>query len=404
MAYHKNWQCGYGNRCRERGDYLLSNIIGMYYLLDTFQIVIKNVFQIAGAGRAFINYMIMAVMAALLFVGIRIIWKRNGRKFFIWETAFLFLYMKSVVINGVSVSFLFSTMVWTLGACIPLGVCACSVYNKEILLRTFVRYSYFQSALLWCLVVVQPSGNGFYNMAAGYALLIPAPVFYTVFLKEKKILYLAMSLVSTCLIFIYGSRGPLLGIAVFFLVNIFFYPGRTRKDMWIKLAALFGVMLVIAGWEDMLLFLTRTFVALGISSRTLQTLISGTIAVSGGREVLFQYYWEAVMRRPACGWGLQGGWIGAGEGPHNMLLEIVLAFGIPVGITVSVVLCLLFMIAAFGKKSPERDVAFLFACASFSMFLVDGDWLEKPKLFLFLMLAAGMFKGVPRTRRINRDG
>ena len=81
-----------------------------------------------------------------------------------------------------------------------------------------------------------------------------------------------------------------------------------------------------------------------------------------------------------------GGWIGSGSGPHNMLLEFILAFGIIVGAVVCLFAVLLLVKTFLLHKSEHRELTFIFASNCVVLFLVAGNWLEKPEWFIFAAL------------------
>lgn len=50
---------------------------------------------------------------------------------------------------------------------------------------------------------------------------------------------------------------------------------------------------------------------------------------------------QLIAQKPFLEWGLLGGWIKKGSGPHNMIIEIMLAFGIITDGIISFILRLL---------------------------------------------------------------
>ena len=138
----------------------------------------------------------------------------------------------------------------------------------------------------------------------------------------------------------------------------------------------------------------------GIHSYALQRLINGQITETAGRDALWKYYTGLIQQRPIFGYGLQGGWLGPGNGPHNMLLEYILAFGIIVGGIVSAYSIYLLLFSVFKRNGKSGDLILILAFYNFTMYLVSGNWLEKPLFFLFAALAIAEHKK-QKLRRIN---
>ena len=142
----------------------------------------------------------------------------------------------------------------------------------------------------------------------------------------------------------------------------------------------------------------------GIYSRTLYLLINNRLLQSSGRDVLFNYYWELAMEKPLLGWGLVGGWIKEGSGPHNMLIEFFLAFGIVGGALISIVIIVIVARSLFMQRGILGDLLLIYTAINIVMFFVSGDFLSKPNLFILVALYFSASKGVLLNKTMVKSG
>ena len=181
------------------------------------------------------------------------------------------------------------------------------------------------------LILLNKRVDGEYNMAISYALLLPTLFQINEFYRSWRPINLVITCIAVVAILLYGARGPLICIATMFMLKIIF-DGKNIIRKAISFILIFVIISLIIMYSNQIGKLLLDLLAShNIYSRTIYTLVYGDITKSHGRDVLFKYYWKLIQEKPFIGWGVLGGWIRDGLGPHNMLLEYLLAFGYFVG-------------------------------------------------------------------------
>lgn len=368
----------------EAEDRKLCLFVISFFLTSALNMSIKTIFPIPERLWGMISAFFMMLLGLVMVIALPIILNRGWKKFLLTEGVFVFLFVCSFLAGNASVSLLLRSGFWAIAVGIPLAFAVYVLQDKGLLLKMLYKSSYIQCIPLW-LTLYYMREAGTYSMSASYSLVLPTLVFLQSFFERHRVRDLIVSVISALLILFFGARGPLFCIAFYVLLQmIFMKNGNMKKILW---GALFSVIVtfflfyswIIKGVEIIL-------VKYDISSYVLRNLISGSFFVSGGRDTLRAYYMERIWEKPFSGWGLMGGWTGSGSGPHNMLLEYILAFGIIVGAIVCLFAVLLLVKTFLLQKSEHRELTFIFVSYCVVLFLVAGNWLEKPEWFIFVAL------------------
>ena len=159
-----------------------------------------------------------------------------------------------------------------------------------------------------------------YSMSFGYSMLLPAMFLFT----QKNLRDKISSLVFLVLIFLGGSRGPVVVIVAFYAVHLFLF-GSAKE--WKKLVP-YVVVVAVA-----MVVLLPKYVDFE-SSRAFQLLRGGEMIShdSGREEDVYAVIRPHIMERPVTGWG-----IGAdrhfldGSYSHNVFIEVFIHYGIFLG-------------------------------------------------------------------------
>lgn len=367
------------------GDKRLCIFIGTYILASSLNIAIKTILPIPESIWGLISLSFGAIIIVSLVICLPTLLYRAKNGLILLEVIFLFLYLYSFLLGYAKTDVLRQEAFWTLAICIPLCQAGCSVANKKILFRSIQLVAFIEYPIL-CIALLSVRTTGAYSMSTSYALVLPILLLIYVFFEERKKIALVFAIVGSLLILTFGARGPLLCIAVYVVIKLFSKKGDFHT---IILRLLFVVLIgaVIIFWKQLMLKI-QSFLSLNqISSYGLQRLISGTFSETSGRNELWQYYFNLLKEKPITGYGILGGWISLAEGPHNTLLEILLAFGVVGGSIVSIYLIYLLMTAFFSKKKASSELIRVLAAYNVTMYLVSGSWLEKPMFFLFVALS-----------------
>lgn len=373
-----------------KGDNKLSLFICTYILASSFNISIKTIFNIPGSSWQLISLLFELLIIGALIIAMPTILFREAGKLIISELIFGGLYLFSFLMGNAANALLINTGFWTLAVCIPLGIAGIAVYDKEILFNSLRIASYIEYPVL-CVALLSMRTVGSYSMSVSYVLIFPVLFFLYDFFEKKKPIMLIFAIIGSALILVFGARGPLLCIAVYIAAKLLFERAAGNKNrirtMALRLVVILAILLVIFNWEAILKIAEEFLYRNGISSYSLRRLINGQFAETAGRDELWNYYFGLTKQHPIIGFGVLGGWIGSGEGPHNMLLEYILAFGYIAGGIVSIISIILFFRSFKQDGTIESEIALILASYNFTMYLVSGDWLEKPMFFLFAYIA-----------------
>ena len=238
----------------------------------------------------------------------------------------------------------------------------------------------FGSFLLMILRNVQPEYMSFsYNLLFG-------TIFSTVyFFEKKKVLSLIAAIVGVLLIFLAGARGPL-ACYIFSLV-ICFLLSKISVSKKICLALLFitlGLICMVL-WEEILLGLQGIVEALGISSRTVDLLLSGEISNTSGRGEIQQMIIEGFT---LFGRGLYGDRVvGENHYAHNLIIELISQWGYLMGTLIVAVLGVLIFKGFRTKNTNLRLLIFAFFSSSVIKLMFSESYLAHNAVF-FVMIAA----------------
>lgn len=368
-----------------RDDFRLSLFVAGYCLVQTLNMSIKQLLPVSALVWKIMSFGFMCLLAVLLLCSIGAMLKREGVAFFCAEAIFLFLYLVSFLMGNASTSHLLHVGFWTLGVCIPLAFYVHAVRDKQILLNTLRKAGYAQGILLWA-TLYHMNATSAYSMSASYALLIPLLVCLSRFFTEKRSCDLVFAVISALMILLFGARGPLLCVTFYVLLQVcFLMKGSVLKYTLLSVGALgIGVFAFARGW--LIRVLTVLMLHFGVYSRTLVQLINGQITSSSGRDHLFSYYLGLIQQKPLTGWGLLGGWLAPSSGPHNMLLELLLAFGMVLGGALCIVAIGLLFRVFFLSRGPLRELTAIFAAYSITLYCVAGFVLQTPFFFVFAIL------------------
>lgn len=374
------------NIATDQKDVRLSTFVAAYFFVSGANLSIKQLISFSPEVSSLISRTLLILLGGILLLSIGSMLRRRGAQFFLAELVFLFLYLLSCLMGYAETDHLLKTAFWTLGVCLPVAFCAHAIEDKQVLLDVLRKSSYVLSPILW-LSLYHMKDFSSYSMPSSYALLLPILLFFQVFFQKQSKIDFLFALAGCLMILLFGARGPLLCIAFYILVQLLFLS----KRRWLRLGLIAGggIFFLIFLFERMwlvnlMLSLMRRF---NIYSRTLHLLVLGKGIYSSGRDELFSYYWDLIMKKPITGWGLLGGWLGPGSGPHNMLLELLLAFGLLLGsvlcVGMMVLLCKMFLLS----PGSLREIIVVFAAYNFSKYLIAGFFLDSPPFFVFVILA-----------------
>lgn len=194
-------------------------------------------------------------------------------------------------------------------------------------------------------------------------------------------------------IILLGARGPLLTILLFLLSKNISSPKRSLLFK-VELLIIFSILLL--NYDRIFSILNDLAVSFGINSRTLASLSSKNISMSG-RENYYGFYINEILSNPFKFRGIASDWDQMGY-PHQIFIELCYQFGF-IGILASILMVSTILFILLIKKYDDPfaqtcDVFFL-GIGIYTLFLSNSLW----KSLQFWMWLGYMFntrKGITR--------
>lgn len=227
------------------------------------------------------------------------------------------------------------------------------------------------------------TANGYeelsYSMSFGYDMMLPAMVFLYYALKDKELLAGGLGLLCLLMILTAGSRAPLLWIMVFLAVLLSrgFMTSKVKR-IWGLTVPVFG--LIYLKFEAVMGFLAVFLQNHGISARSMNMLLAGSISDDNGRSEIYRMSLEMIKNMGFFGYGLYGDRYVIGNYyfwgyPHNIFLEILLSFGLLVG-GLLILFLLWHAVRTLIKCRDDDwlDLFLIFLVCSLKLLLSDSYW------------------------------
>ena len=231
------------------------------------------------------------------------------------------------------------------------------------------------------------------NMGASYNIL-PSAMFliYYAFIN-KRLFYWIASFFGIVLEFRFGTRGPMLSLALFLAVLIC-YSILKKKQFYKKVIGIFCVFVVvyILYFSEFLLdaaiYLSESFSERGYSTRIFDSFIKGTITDDSGRGDIYLKIINAIKTSPFLGYGLFGDRvILGGSYSHNILLEIYCDFGVILGsMIILTILCVVLRGLVKNKRYEKKMFLLMMSIMVFVKLSLSWSYLLEPWFFFLLGL------------------
>jgi len=245
------------------------------------------------------------------------------------------------------------------------------------------------------------------DMFAAYKLLPHLLIVFVVTFSTPKIMNVLLSGFGVILLFSFGTRGPLICAFLFVMIYFFFLKKNNKKIFaWgIMAVCVFAVSLL---FTPIVSFLQNISVQLGMSTRIFSQLLDGTFITNlSGRDDIYYLIVAAIKEKPWFGYGIAGDRTILSSlvdtYSHNIVLEVIVSYGIPIGSCVLIYLSfLLFRGNKFCKTENERMFVLLLFCNCIIKLLFSGTYLNDGFLFLLFGICVGIIRNSKRNIENNR--
>lgn len=356
-------------------DYLLSFVAVCQPLYTILQILLGDGYFMDIETLAFYRIVFTAIPIVIAFYFFLL---RNFNLTIGVYLLFVVLSLISIIIVPANAEFIMKEGIrFTLFTVIPIFLALVSISNYNIFKKVVMVISWSCTVISLYYAYLFLNGQLIklsYDMAAGYAILFPALVFFW----QRKLIYNIIGLLLCLMIMLTGSRGPL-GVALIYFVAIQVMSGGKAR---IKL------MLLIIGGVLSFSFIMEFLKLNLVNSRTVRLIFNGGIAGDSGRKEIYGFILNKIQDSPFIGYGIFGDRALMGNNySHNILLEILCDFGIILGSVLIITSVYLFVRKFLLLRTETRYLLLLFFCLSVIPLMISWSYLTSIQFAMFL----GMF-------------
>ena len=205
-----------------------------------------------------------------------------------------------------------------------------------------------------------------HNLNFGYEMALGFIIVMYYFLKNKKWYLLICLLLTGAEIMIYGGRGAILVILIFFaLYELFVEKILTKGKKMVFLFILFAIILAFL-YSDIPLQIVSYLDRRGISSRSFALLLHGHRINDSGRYQIWKDAIKLIKERPLFGYGIYGDqYYLNGQWCHNLFLEVLFDFGIIFGVPILVFICHTVIYMLRRCKDSRVLLLFIICCSMY---------------------------------------
>lgn len=368
-----------------RKDKEFSRSIGIYLLLNEFNAILQNTFGVTGPALSVLRIVIMLIIFGIFFRCIIHFNKEESSSIFLILCAALFLFAYSWAC-GSQVSSLVDWGITTIGICIPLGVFAYSVKDRNVLYSELYKFSYPVFGLL--LINLMGSENLRYDMHFSYMLLYVMIFHLSYMLKNKKYILIPVILFEILILLAYGSRGAIACIGAYLILRILTKIKNVVHIVVYSLLviiAAFGAQYSIDRYGKVLL---EKLQSMGFDARTLRLLLRGTFSShDSGRSDLWQLTMDFIKQKPVFGWGIHGASQQLGTPyPHQLFLDLWLSFGVILGTAIAILIVISLRKVLLCDNAVVKDMNQMFFSMAFVSLMFSGTLFTSYYFFIMMGL------------------
>ncbi|MBN2858292.1 MAG: O-antigen ligase family protein [Candidatus Delongbacteria bacterium] len=275
--------------------------------------------------------------------------------------------------------------------CLPSLIYSFSIEDKKVFENiTFIGSSiiYVVGIFMGILLFSGTITMGGYSMPYSYYMLLPTLVFLKYLLDSFSVKYCILTLVSLIMIVAFGSRGPILSIAVFvILYQIINLKVISLKHIFRIILIIIFLSVLLIYLKEILLILNSIVKTFGIRSRTIILLLQEETTLSGRDNIAIMTMRE-IAKSPLLGIGIAGDRSILGTYPHNIALEIIADFGIIAGfLIISFILFISFNVL-FRINQKDSNFLLVWFCVGFVPFFLSHSYLTHIQFWIYMGLSS----------------
>lgn len=251
-----------------------------------------------------------------------------------------------------------------------------------------------------------------YSQSLAYQILPSAIVLQCKFFHSENrgafLLYGIGAIAGFGLLLATGTRGPL-AVSIIYFIGAMLLPKRfplALKLGFVAFIAVFG-FLIIVNLESIMLYLKSAFGDMGVSVRLTRLYESNTLFVDDGRSSFASLALEAIWANPmGVGVGQDSVVLAAarqateisGNYPHNLILEIILQYGVFFGPLIILALGYLVLKGFTSGNDFDKSMLAIVFMLGIVPLLISGTYLKWDFFWALLGVCVAIIRPINRNR------
>ncbi len=230
------------------------------------------------------------------------------------------------------------------------------------------------------------------QMQNSYFLLPHVLTIIMMAINKPNILNIATSLFGFVLTVSFGTRGPIIAIITFVVVYMVIVK-KWKRPIISKAIVLTCFGIIMRMFDPILKLLADLSKRLKLSPRVFLKIMDGDFFVSEGRDNIKMMLYDAIERNPWRGYGIAGDRALGTVYAHNIIIELLVAFGVIIGPIIFIALCVILIRGLLSAKSNyEKGYLLVLMCASFFKLFLSGTYLDESLLYLLIGLCIHLIR------------
>lgn len=259
--------------------------------------------------------------------------------------------------------------------------------QKQLSVIEYVSMAYVVLSLVYLYFTFSSRDVEGEEMGVAYALLPHLLIVLNSCFREFKWYSLLIFLLGLLRLLGTGNRGSLVCIAFYAIVYFLFCSEYKHK---LVIVLLLGAITFL-GWlrHDLIFEFFSNFLGeFGFNTRVFDMAMASEFADANGRDNLATFFTGKIRDGGFLGYGIFGDRTlrNAPDGyPHNLVLEFLIDFGVPLGsLFLIAVAILLFFAFKSCKSAVSRSLFFVLFTVGFVAFFLSDSYLANPMFFLLM--------------------
>ena len=373
----------------DKANKLISLAIFSEFARLTIQYVILSFFRVDGSSVGTLIKMISKFTVGIFFLrAFKEVLKRELNTTVIIYSCFIIAFSLNLIIFPQNSDYIQSVLFEFFLICLPCFIYSYSIDDYKIMYNVFnyvANIVVVVGLFISLLILTNKINIDSYSMALSYYLLIPSLLylykFYNTFLLKYLIVF-SLSMISILLI---GARGPILCIAVYTIIyllnNIKGRNDTKRLIVYVVILMILFIMLMFL--RNILFFINSILESIDIYSRTIYVLLNHFTHLSG-RDELYKNAFRLIKENPILGIGIAGDRYYLDMYVHNLFLEIMLDYGVIIGLSIIVILLSIIIKSIFLIEKEKSNILLIFFCLSIVPLMVSGTYLNESWFWIYM--------------------